>query len=53
MQAPRAVRIQNLNLHAKALVVIIILIGPATGIEKMNPAVKPIMVSVKILSIIK
>ena len=45
-----AVRIQNLNLPFRALVVINILIGPAIGIAKINPAIKPMNKTVIILS---
>ncbi len=50
MEAPIAVRTQNLNFPFKALDVINILIGPAIGIAKINPAVKPMNKTVIILS---
>ena len=45
-----AVRTQNLSFPFNALVVIRILIGPAIGIAKIKPAVKPMNKTVIILS---
>lgn len=42
MDEPIAVRRQYLNLPPSAFDVIIIFIGPATGIENINPAKNPI-----------
>jgi len=52
MDAPSAVRIQNLRFPLSALDVMMMLIGPAMGMEKINPAKNPINTTVIKLSII-
>ena len=43
IEAPRLTRLQYRNLPLNAFVVIRMLIGPAIGMEKMNPANKPVI----------
>ena len=50
MDAPIAVRVQKRNLPSNALETIIILTGPATGIENKIPAIIPTINRVMILS---
>ncbi len=52
MDAPSAVRMQNLRFPLSAFDVMIMLIGPAIGMEKTNPAENPISTTVIKLSII-
>jgi hypothetical protein len=40
-EAPSVMRLQYFNLPFRAFEVIRMLIGPAIGIEKMNPAINP------------